>query len=169
MVQVCDCAIVPQATYKVTTVAIPSLDESTALNVSTIARPATGVFAWWADVAGSKANFCNNMATSGVACTPGPTACNNTPAACVLGWGPPNGFTNVDDTLAVLSVFVAFGPFPVNPIPPGPMATPQVMDITWVDLHDVVPNRVGNADDVASVSLAFEGRPYRFADPLDCP
>ena len=169
VVHVCDCEIVPQATYRVTTVAMPSLDESATLDVNTIARPATGVFAWWADVAGSKGNYCNNMAMSGVACTPGPTACNNTPAACVLSWGPPNLFTNVDDTLAVLSVFTAFGPNPVNPVGPGAMATPQVMDITWADMHDVVPNRVANTADVQSISLAFQGRPYPFPDPVDCP
>jgi len=170
VVHICDCEIVPQATFKVTTVAMPTLDVSTALNVSTIARPATGVFAWWADAAGSKANYCNNGMPSGTACDPGdPGACNNNQAACVLGWGPSNGFTNADDIVATLSVFNAFGPNPVNPVAAGAMATPQVADITWIDMHDVVPNRVSNASDVQNIGLAFAGRPYPFPDPVDCP
>jgi len=167
-VHVCDCEIVPQATYKVTTVAMPSLQESTALNVSTIARPAAGVYAWWADAVSLKAKYCNNGLPSGTTCV-NDAGCGGTPGSCVLGWGPPNGFTNADDILATLSVYKAFGPKPVPPTGPGSMATPQVADITWIDMHDVVPNAVSNASDVQNIGLAFAGRPYPFPDPLDCP
>jgi len=171
VVHVCDCEIVPQAAYQITAVVQGTLQVSTTLNVSTIPRPGNGVFAWWGDAVSLKALYCNNGLPSGTACGVGEVDpdCSGDPGACVLGWGPPNGFTNVDDTLATLSVFNAFGPNPVAPIAPGPMSTPQVADITWIDMHDVVPNQVSNAADVQQISLAFSGRPYPFADPADCP
>jgi len=168
VVHIGDCEIVPQASYGIRAVDLDTGAESEELIVSTLPRPAHGVYAWWADTASWKAKYCNNGLPSGTTCVTD-ADCGGAPGSCVLGWGLPNGFTNVDDTLAALSVFDAFGPNPVNPIGPGTMATPQVADITWIDMHDVVPNRVSNAADVQQIGLAFRGLPYPFLDPADCP
>jgi len=169
VIHVCDCEIVPQAIYRITTVLQGTLDESTTMNVSTTPRPANGVFAWWGDAVSNKEKYCNTGThPSGTTCvTDGD--CGGAPGSCVDGWGPPNGFTNFDDINAALSVFQAFGPNPVSPVDPGPKANPQVADITWTDMHDREPNSVSNAADVQFIGLAFQGRPYPFPDPVDCP
>jgi len=175
VIHVGDCEIVPQASYGIRAVDLDTGAESEELIVSTIPRPAHGVYAWWADTVSWKANFCNNGLPSGTTCVTD-ADCGGTPGSCVLGWGPPNGFTAVDDILATLSVFSAFGPNPVSPVGAGPMATPEVADITWADTgrnvlywySNSVPDSLSNMSDVQQIGLAFQGWPYPFYDPADC-
>jgi len=167
VIHVGDGEIVPQASYGIRAVDVESAAESEELIVSTIPRPAHGVYAWWADTVSVKAKYCNNGLPSGTTCVTD-AECGSTPGSCVLGWGPPNGFTNADDLVAAISVFSAFGPNWVNPVEPGPMATPQVADITWVDLFGWTPDSRSNASDVQQIGLAFQGRPYPYIDPADC-
>jgi len=170
VIHVADCEVVPQASYGIRTVNVDSGIESDELIVSTVPRPASGVFAWWADAVGALSGFCNGGDTTAAPCDPRDSgACGGNPAECKPAWPEPDGFTNFDDVSAALKVFNAFGPNPVAPIPAGVPANPDVPDITWVDMHDREPNSVSNAADVQFIGLAFQGRPYPFPDPVDCP
>lgn len=84
------------------------------------------------------------------------------------GWTAPDGATNFDDVTAAVMAFQRV---------PGSF-WPHV---TAVDLHGddlppeqggasaSPPNRVVNFTDVQFIVLAFEGGPYPFNDPADCP
>lgn len=69
-------------------------------------------------------------------------------------WTPPDGVVNFDDVVAALTRFQtpADGP----PLP-------------WVDLHDEVPNGAANFGDVFLVVKGFQGQPYIFRSPPQCP
>ncbi|MBI4717421.1 MAG: hypothetical protein HY763_06430 [Planctomycetes bacterium] len=69
-------------------------------------------------------------------------------------WSPPNGEVNVNDFLAAARTF---------------QAAPGAPHRTWVDVHDQTPNGVVNLTDVFLLIKAFQGDPYPFADPAECP
>jgi len=178
VIHVGDCEIVPQASYGIRAVDVSSGTESDALVVSTIPRPADGVFAWWADAVGSVSGFCNNGDTTAAPCDPiDGGACGGNPGECLLAWTEPNGFTNFDDVISALAVFTATGGTPLAPRPAGVPINPAVPDITWVDVHGDnagsasvdPPQSVANFADIGAMVLAFTGRPYPYTDPADCP
>lgn len=162
-VDVGDCEIVPIATYGITAVNVGTSDESAELQVSTIDRPATSS-SWWADCVGPLLPVCNGdirrpFCATAQNCAPGET--------CELAWTLPNGTVNFDDVGAVLAR-----------IAPGPMST--IPEVTWVDLHGNAsgtpnsqnfdpPNYTANFSDIGAVVFAFQGRPYSYLDPADCP
>lgn len=162
-VHVGDCEIVPIATYGITAVDVDTSDESAELQVSTIDRPAASA-SWWADCVGPLTHVCNGdvrkpFCTTEPDCAPGET--------CELAWTLPDGTVNFDDVGAVLAQ-----------VAPGPAST--IPEITWVDLHGNAsgapnsqnfdpPNYTANFSDVGAVILAFQGRPYTYRDPADCP
>ena len=155
VVHVADCEIVPLATYGVRAVNIDTMAESDELAVSTIAKPDN----WWGDCVGPLGDYCTgNWApcTSDPDCPAGET--------CLEQWPPPDGFANFHDVSAAVFTFS---------MQPGLTTT----DVKNVDLHgndngdDTVdpPNYVVNFVDIANMISAFQGRPYPYADPGDCP
>ncbi|GAG19206.1 unnamed protein product, partial [marine sediment metagenome] len=69
-------------------------------------------------------------------------------------WTPPEGVVNFDDIQAIIQTF--------ERVPDAPH---------WaaVDLDAEVPNAVINLTDVQLTILSFEGGPYPFSDPANCP
>lgn len=178
VIHVGDCEIVAQADYAVRTVDVASGAESNALSIETQLRPANGVYAWWCDCVGPLGGFCNYGDTRSSSCAPeDPGACGGDPAQCKLAWTPPDGYTNFDDINATTRLFGSSGGAQMAPRPPGVPPDPQVPDITWVDVHGDnggpattdPPQGVANFSDIALQVLAFQGRPYPFHDPADCP
>ena len=159
-----DCAIVPVASYALRAItAGASEDEavnfSEALAVDTIAKPGTN---FWADAVGALGYFCD-----GDEGNPGCDPLDNTcPAGqpCEATWPGPDGSINFCDVNAAVFAF-ARRPGTVWP------------HWTWVDIHGDdsgdptidPPNTNLNFSDIQQMVLAFQGNPYPFSDPADCP
>jgi hypothetical protein len=165
LVHVGDCEIVPIATYGVRAVNVDTGFESAPLEVRTARRPANGSFAWWADVVGPLESRCDGDLRN-ARCDAGDPPCP-TGQTCRQVWGAPDGYTNVDDFLAGEVLFSAA---------PG-MTLPSLIAM---DLHGNdsgqpgsegydPPNGLINHADMQLVMLAFQGRPYPFNDPAECP
>ena len=79
-------------------------------------------------------------------------------------WTPSDGFVNFHDTSAVVR---AFQRVPGVPWP----------EVSWVDIHGAdfgdpttdPPNGLANFGDIQYIILAFQGNPYPFCDPANCP
>ena len=69
-------------------------------------------------------------------------------------WEPPNGIVNFDDIQAIVQNFES-----VEDAPP----------LYWVDVAVEVPDFVANMTDVQMITLAFEGGPYPYSEPMSCP
>jgi len=84
--------------------------------------------------------------------------------SCIEQWAPPDGATNFDDITATVFLFQS-------------TVGLTVPHVTWVDMHgndagDAMvdpPNYVANFSDIDFIVKAFQGRPYPFSDPADCP
>ena len=158
LIRIGDCPIVPAATYEIrsTTDAVTFSEPRV---VSTIARPGSN---YWADGVGPLGYFCGGD-PQGLPCDPEGDPCP-TGQPCVQLWQPADGFTNFNDVTAAVFAFERF---------PGKL----VPHVTWVDLHgndfgDATvdpPNLVINFSDIQHIVLAFQGNPYPFSDPADCP
>jgi len=158
LVHVGDCEVVPTATYAIRQT-IDGIAFSDPLEVPTIARPEPR---YWADAVGPLTYVCDGDWQNS-ACDPEANEC---PAGqpCIAVWPPPDGATGFDDVTATLFLFTSA---------PGLV----VPDITWVDMHGEAgssaavapPNGVANFSDVQFIILAFQGHPYPFADPANCP
>lgn len=155
VVHVADCEIVPIATYEVRAVNVDTLVESDALDVRTVDKPDR----WWADCIGPLDDHCTG---NWAPCT-GDGDCP-TGETCIEQWPPPDGFTNFHDATAAVFAFQQI---------PG-ITLPAIM---WSDLHGNdagdasvdPPNYVVNFADIANIIAAFQGRPYPYSDPGDCP
>ena len=156
-VHVSDCEIVPLATYGVRTY---DLDlglgaESAELKVATIGKPNV----WWADCVGPLGDYC----TGNWASCSGDGDCPSG-EACMEQWGPPDGITNFQEVTAAVFAF---------------QQTPglTVPEITWVDLHGNdggdanvdPPNYTVNFADISQIIAAYQGWPYPYRNPADCP
>lgn len=163
VVHVGDCEIVPIARYGIRAVEVGTSVESDELEVRTADRPTAGVAAWWGDGVGPLESHCNGDLRD--------PACVSTAdcagAPCTEVWGLPDAAMNFDDITASVFLFQAT---------PGSAAP----DVTWVDLHGNdtgtpgseafdPPNYVANFSDIQFMIQAFQGLPYPFADPGDCP
>jgi hypothetical protein len=159
-IHVADCEVVPVATYSVRAVDTDTGAASDWLSVGTIDRPGSN---YWADCVSPLADYCTgNWApcpNGDTDCPPGET--------CIPQWGPPDGATNFDDMTATIFLYQSI---------PG-YTLPDIMS---VDIHGDnsgppgcqaydPPNYVANFADIAFIILAFQGRPYPFYDPGDCP
>lgn len=71
-----------------------------------------------------------------------------------LSWGPPDGFANVTDVLAVLATIAQSTGAPSR---------------TWTDLHNETPNYIVNVADVQQVVFGAAGNLYPYGDPASCP
>jgi hypothetical protein len=164
VVHVGDCEIVPIAAYSVVAVDVDAELSSTSLAVETIGRP-SGNSAWWADGVGPLEGHCEGDLRNPV-CDP---LLNDCPIgqSCGLVWSEPDGAANFDDVLAAIMLFASL---PDTALP----------HTTWVDLHGDdsatmgsaqfdPPNYVANFADVQFFVFAFQGLPYPFLDPADCP
>ena len=160
VVHVGDCEVVPRATYGIRAVSVDTGGVSDELVAATIARPGSN---HWADGVSALAKYCTGDWTpcpgGSVDCPPG--------ESCLLQWGPPDGAANFDDVTATVFLFQSL---------PGL----TVPDTRWVDMHGNStgtpgsegfdpPNYVANFSDIQFMILAFQGRPYPFYDPGDCP
>ena len=84
--------------------------------------------------------------------------------ACLEQWPPPDGMINFQDVTAAVLTFSLL---------PGLTIT----DVENLDLHGDAggepdwnpPNYVVNFADIANMVLAFQGRPYPYRAPADCP
>ena len=187
-----DCEVVPNAIYEV--VAVFADTESPTLTVSTAAAPAPK---YWADCVGTLGDYCQgnwrpcesdadcpfcynavlgdagsslDPCTTDADCTtPGEYCGRDTDMPpngliCEPTWPPADGYTTFDDVVAAVFTFAQI---------PGYRTT----DVPNVDLHgastgnaDIDPPNFGtNFDDIAWIIKAFEGYPYPFSDPGDCP
>ena len=158
VVYVADCEIVPVATYGLRATLVgsgPPERESDELRVSTIDKPD----GWWADCVGQLALYCTG---NWAACTvDGDCPFGET---CLEQWPPPDGFINFHDVTAAMFTFSGL-----------PAVT--TTGISNVDLHGNEggdagvdpPNYVVNFADIANIVGAFQGRPYPYSDPGDCP
>jgi len=155
VVHVGDCEIVPRAEYGVRAVNVLTNDESPALKLSTIAKPGSND---WADAVGPLQPICN---ASGSACLVNTDCPPGELCGVYLG---PDAVTNFDDIGAAVKAFQK-APGTVWP------------ETTWVDIHGNdfgdpavdPPDFVVNFADVQHMVLAFQGGPYPFSDPGDCP
>ena len=189
VVHVADCEIVPRATYEVRTVLVDSGQESDALEVRTTAKPDMS----WADSVGTLGEYCTgnwrecssdgdcgvcynwnappvgdpNNASSLAPCAADadcPVPGEYCGANCLEQWPPPDGFTGFHDISSAVFTFSGL-----------PEVT--VTDIKNLDLHGndggdagvAPPNHVVNFADIANTVKAFQGRPYPYSDPGDCP
>ena len=154
VVHVGDCEIAPVATYGVRAVNVTAIAESAELEVSTIDKPNT----YWADGVGPLGNYCTG---NWAACT-GPVDCPG--ESCIEQWPPPDGFTNFNDVTAAVFKFQMLPGF-------------TVPHMTWVDMYGAAtgdpkvdpPDYVVNFSDIQQIVLGFQGWPYLFADPAECP
>ena len=157
VVHVGDCEIVPRAAYGVQAVETNGGAESARLEVFTIVRPDVN---YWADGVGPLGDYCTGTWAE---CPNGDPDCPPG-ESCFEQWPPPEGITNFNDITA--AVF-AFQQAPGLTLP----------DVTWVDMHgdgggsaaDDPPNFILNFADIANIVAAFQGRPYPFSDPAQCP
>jgi len=164
VVHVGDCEIVPRATYAIRAVNVDTGAQSAELTVATIDRP-MGNVAWWADGVAMVTYYCDGDERNEL--------CDPQAGACPLGlpcsgaYPPPDGYTNFDDISAALALF---SQLPGRTLP----------HITWVDMYSNnsaapggdwsdPPDFVANFADIAVMVLAFQGRPYPYLDPGDCP
>ena len=69
-------------------------------------------------------------------------------------WGPPQGTVNIDDAVAAIQGF---------------QDVPSAPPLTWVDVEPEDINQVVNFNDVLLIILAFQGDPYPFSAPANCP
>ena len=69
-------------------------------------------------------------------------------------WTGPNGVVNMDDIMSAVQRFQQLEGAP---------------HLTWVDVHDEVPNAVLNMTDIFYIILGFKGEPYPFSAPGECP
>lgn len=160
IVHVGDCPVIPVAEYAVQAVAEGcdsrnEADYSDGLILPTAAAPLPN---HWADCVGPFLQVCRED---------GVTPCND-PGDCaggVCGLYPgPDGYVNFNDVGAAVKAFQKV---------PG-TSWPET---SWVDLHGDdfgnatvdPPNFVVNFADVQQMVLAFQGQPYPFSDPADCP
>jgi len=155
VVHVGDCEVVPRATYGVRAVDMSSGEQSTDLTLGTIPRPGTN---YWADAVGSLQAVCSLSLTpcmDSSECSGG--------ESCGIYPGP-DGVTNFDDVGAAVKAFQKV---------PGTVWP----DTTWMDIHGDdfgdasidPPNFVINFADIQPMVMAFQGYPYPFSDPGDCP
>ena len=157
VVHVADCEIVPRAVYGVRAVNVDTGLESAELEVATIARPGNN---YWADAVGLLGQYCTG---NWAECPDGDSDCPPG-ESCLEQWAPPDRVVNFNDVTA--AVF-AFSQVPGMTLP----------DIMAVDMHGNEagdanvdpPNFVSNFADIGFIVLAFQGRPYPFSDPADCP
>ena len=69
-------------------------------------------------------------------------------------WTCPNQIVNMVDVQAAVFFFKRH---------------PNMPDRTWVELDDESPNMVVNFGDIMQIVNGFQGLPYRFSSPGDCP
>ena len=164
VVYVGDCEVVPGASYTVAAVDVGSGAESDPLMVSTAAKPGPN---HWADCVGSLGLFCTG---TWECCDDGGGNPDCPGATCPLGescleqWPPTDGFVNFVDVQAAVFTFAQV---------PGLTIT----DVANLDLHgndggnaaNDPPNFVVNFSDIANMISAFQGYPYPYSDPADCP
>ena len=165
-VGVADCEIVPVATYEVVAVNTDTSAESDALVVNTAAKPGAN---YWADAVGALGEFCTGTwecCDDGIG-EPSPTCPGATcpaPETCLEQWPPPDGYVNFQDVTAAAFTFQQL---------PG-------LTVTKVENLDVQgggggdpnvdpPNYAVNFADIADMVSAFQGYPYKYSDPGDCP
>ena len=152
-----DCEIVPRASYVIRAVQVNTGHESDEFVVNTTARPGPN---YWADAVGPLGEYCTG---NWAECPNGDSDCPSG-ESCIRQWPPADGFTNFSDITAAVFAFQQA---------PG-LAVPEVM---WVDIHGDgggdakvdPPNYVVNFSDIGFMVLAFQGRPYPFQDPGECP
>ena len=181
-VSLADCEIVPVATYEVVAVNVDTGAESTPLAVSTAARPDKH----WADCSGPLGMFCTgNWAPCGDAlcpqpppentcdfgaqmCADGSTPCGDAVCpegeSCVEQWPPPDGYINFQDVAAAVFTF--------QEAPGLTIAKVENLDLHGAgggDPNADPPNYVVNFADIADMISAFQGYPYKYHDPGDCP
>lgn len=85
---------------------------------------------------------------------PSPKLWGDTVGDFAGSWNGPNGLVNVNDFLAAVQKF---------------QGTAGAPHLTWVDVHDEVPNAVINFTDVFQLLKAFQGDAYPFSLPANCP
>ncbi|MBU0718347.1 MAG: hypothetical protein KJ749_08870, partial [Planctomycetes bacterium] len=71
-----------------------------------------------------------------------------------LQWEGPNGVVNFDDVTAAIQYFMSH--------PTGPV-------LEWVEIEPQELNFIINFSDIMQIVLAFQGGPYPFVAPADCP
>ena len=160
VVHLADCEVVPLAVYGIRAVlATPEPEdpesESAELEVRTIARPDC----WWADCVGELGMYCTG---TWAPCT-GDGDCPSG-RSCLEQWPPPDGFINFHDITAAVFRFS---------MAPGSAIT----DVANLDLHGNdggdagvdPPNYAVNFADIANMISAFQGWPYPYSNPGDCP
>ena len=86
--------------------------------------------------------------------TPAPKAWGDCVGGYTGSWGPANGIVNMNDVMATLQQFSS-----------EPTAPPMV----WVDVGPQEPEASISMTDVQLLVLAFQGNPYAFISPADCP
>ena len=156
-----DCPIVPVATYVVRAIAADASESdpsafSDPLSISTIDRPGTE---YWADSVGAFVQVC-----SGDGVTPCTSAADCPPGGTCGVWPGPDGYINFDDIGGAVKTFQRV---------PGTVWP----HLTRVDLHGDdagdpavdPPNRVANFADIQHMVFAFQGSPYPFSAPANCP
>ena len=188
-VHVSDCEVVPVANYSIRTTDLASGANSFDLLVGTTPRPDR----YWADCVGPVGDYCEgnwracvtsadcevcynwnatptgdpNNASSLTPCTSDadcPAPGEFCGANCVTQWPPPDGFTNVHDINAAVFTFSG-------------LPTVTSTDVPNIDLHGDAggdanvspPNYIVNFNDIGLLVKAFEGWPYPYSDPAECP
>ena len=189
VVHVADCEVVPAAIYEIVAVDTDMAGDSTPLEVRTAARPDMH----WADCVGPLGSYCAgswracvtsvdcgycynwnaypvghpNNASSLTSCTSDadcPLAGEFCGTGCLEQWPPPDGFINFQDVTAAVFTFAM--------LPGLPSTDVENVDLHGNDAGDASvdpPNYVINFTDIANLISAFQGRPYPYADPADCP
>lgn len=71
-----------------------------------------------------------------------------------VAWTPPQGATNIDDAVAAIKTFQSSG---------------AEAPISWVDVEDEQVNHIVNINDVFTIIRAFQGLPYPYSCPENCP
>ena len=136
VIHVGDCEVIPVANYEITATA-EGLAFTTSLPLGTILLPSSNG-KLWGDVTGSNTG---------------------------VEWTPPNGFTNVNDVLAVLFFVSGDDPLPVFP----------AVNLQAISSTDSCLNPFVNTADVLISVRAFAGDSYgppsssKIIDPTQCP